>query len=106
MCLKKIGTHSADRVLSPLIILFFISYSKKGGNNKENNDASTEKSEETVESKPKEPPAKKVSKRGKAATGKMNILISRKKLKGEQNFFPVSTSQSAISVLLEIWSNN
>ena len=26
--------------------------------------------------------------------------------KGEQNFFPVSTSQSAISTLLEIWSNN
>ena len=26
--------------------------------------------------------------------------------KGEQNFFPVSTSQSAISILLEIWSKH
>ena len=32
--------------------------------------------------------------------------VPAKRSKGEQNFFPVSTSQSAISILLEIWSNN
>ena len=40
-------------------------------------------------------------------TKKNIIFLSLEyKSKGEQNFFPVSTSQSAISILLEIWSND
>ena len=36
----------------------------------------------------------------------LDEMFQRNASKGEQNFFPVSTSQCAISILLEIWSKH